>query len=290
MDQPQYFVVRCPNGHELRTTTDQVGRTLACPICSATFTPDAPAPAPPTQPRVLSYGSTGRSRSIKRPIYTTWMLTFWITYTALQFLSACANAFWPPTAEQLDAGGGIGTSVTMLFGCLGPPVGLAAVVMQGMWIYRIHSDARDGLKYHDVSPGLALGMTFVPIAQYIFTGWTMLRLARVTATLERISPAIRSSAVRWGKLCILAAIVMQTATLLMNAYAAAGLMSKIGFGTTPDFNLIFREMQALMTSGSAKWYLFANHAVALLAVLVYAAGVRAVERAVYQPGTLSLPG
>src|SRR5262249_7825053 len=127
-----------------------------------------------------------------RPGYTSWMLGLWILSIAPQAVLGPLTmremqSLMPPPPVMTSSGpvytmnDRSGTSPFLvpsfcLLEVLGL-LGLPAVVLQLMWIYRIHSDALSARAYQDISPGLALGLSFVPVVNYAWTGWTLRKLA-----------------------------------------------------------------------------------------------------------------
>ncbi len=194
---PNNVLIRCPAGHELQAARTDLGKTLSCPICNMTFTPTAadeqtptspgltqpsgpqsqpqtPPYTPPTTPHEVGYAGSGLGRPAFRPAYAGWLVGLWIAVT---FLSIPLNFMQFSGMQNPQA-----INPVQTFGsCFLLIIAVPAVVLHLMWIYRIHDDARRTRGYQEVSPGLALGLSFIPMFNYIWTGWTMKKLAAFAA-------------------------------------------------------------------------------------------------------------
>ena len=168
---PNNVLIRCPAGHELQAARDDLGKALSCPVCNITFTPGG-VPEAAAVPQQLGYASSQLGRPVSRPGYVGWMVGLWV---ALEILSAI-NSFTTMTQDPMDP-----SLPMMAVGCFAFLVLIAAVVLQLKWIHRIHQDARQARGYTDVSPGLALGLSFIPFFNLIWTGWTLKKLAAFAA-------------------------------------------------------------------------------------------------------------
>ena len=110
--------------------------------------------------------------------------------------------------------------------------------MHLMWMYRIHADANTARGYNEISPGLALGLSFIPFFQYPWSGWALMRLAahcKQTGTPD--APAGREEeAARAAKLCLIASFVVLVSGIIGLYIGWQGFMAGLaaGCGQTRD--------------------------------------------------------
>ncbi|MBN2561488.1 MAG: hypothetical protein JXQ75_11220 [Phycisphaerae bacterium] len=215
---PNNVLIRCPAGHELQAARTDLSKALRCPICNVTFTPSG-GPAMQTGsaahvgPESLGYAGTMR-RPVFRPTYAGWLVGLWIAAEVLGTINSFAQM-----------GGGIDPQtpdpIVMVGGCFIFLVIIPAIVLQLMWIYRIHDDARRARGYYAVSPGLALGLSFIPFFNYIWTGWTMKKLAEFAASEDRSQDPTTAEAVRPATLCFYFGIAKVVANVVGMAVGGA---------------------------------------------------------------------
>lgn len=173
MAEPVHVVTHCPNGHACQVAQEDVGHQLACPVCNVHFTPTGPG----TAPVAVQYAYRGLPAPVEAPRYTTWLLICWGVGEITSIAWSLYLAVWPMTPSQMGTGFGLPN----LVGCFLGPAFIAAMVLQLVWNYRIHTDAARARAYNEVSPGLALGLSFVPYFNYLWTGWIVHKLARFAA-------------------------------------------------------------------------------------------------------------
>ena len=265
-------VVQCPNGHQVQAARTHLHLVLACPVCSTHF---VPVPATADGAHNLAYADGHVGLPIRRPAYTRWLIGLWMTvaimavllgiYTALFF-----DAIAKPSGPNL---------VVMGWSCVSTPIGLAAIILQLMWIYRIHSDAGRG-GYTAIAPGLALGLSFVPYFQYPWTAWTLRKLAGFAASGERAVDANAAAAMRLARVCFVLGIV----------YAASNVILA-GLTTASTIRMFFSAMQSgAMSSGTPPVVEMPPHLMAfsiaggvlsVFVTFVYVRTVQRVERSLY---------
>lgn len=278
-DADDNVLIRCPNGHALQTPRAHLGMALACPVCNATFTPtDLPAEpgaAPPTAPTQLGYADRSLGQPVVRPAFTVWLVRLWIGTCVLQvggaFLLLTGTS--GPSASSLDNG----------LTCCQITVTFAAIVLQLMWIYRIHADARRARGYQEVSPGLALGLSFLPVFNYPWTAWILFRLARASASGERQDDPAALEAVKWARACIPLGIMIAVSSCVVGVVLTS---------------LIFEQFSTAMAAGAqgaamppgpidlvippaTQALVILAGAISLAGTIVYVRTIRLVERSLY---------
>ena len=279
MTDPPIAIINCPNGHELQAARDDLGKTLACPICNAAFKPTA-AEGPETA--VVARPVRTGGLSLSPPTYTTWLIRLWLTAGMLQFAVGVTHVLASPDLDQpLSPDGGI-LSVDLALGQIQLFITLPAVLLQLFWIYRIHNDARRSMMYRDVSPGLALGLSFIPILQYPWTAWTLLNLSQ-----KAIGSAFQPEAIRRARTCLVLGVLIavnQCVTVLF--LLIESMKNRHPDGTLPvlfdpaDIPILYHPPidMLILVSGLA----------AFLGAVVYVRTVRTVEAALY-PATDAAP-
>ena len=296
MIDPNNVMIRCPNGHELQAAKTDLDKPLACPVCSVTFTPSmagatAPAPQPQAlmqpvpgvqEPTTMSYAPEMLKTPISFPGYTNWMLGLWIGTYILQAINDLYQRLYPTTIDPTNPD--IATAVILGFaGCFVGAAFLAALVLQFMWIYRIHKDALRGRQYQGVSPGLALGLSFIPLFNFFWTPWTMKKLARFAAeTGEQNASGSAAQAVQATGVCLITAIV-----LILMSCGEISIM-------VPAFVDMFQKMMAAGPQGVDQQALqqeiaesvplalhVASALISIAGVFIYAWAVRKLEASLY---------
>ena len=287
-----YLLIRCPAGHELQIAAEHLHQAVQCPICQTIFTPGASAPPMPTMPGPISlqYADAGIRRPIIPPQSTQWMVWLWIIAMVLLTVSSYLGAvngtspFFQPNPTAL---GGV-LALVMSLNCFGGIAILAGFVMQLMWIYRIHQDAASGHLYHDVSPGLALGLSFVPLFSTPWTAWTHYKLGRHVRDRQGADSVHANDAIRASVWTLVLAILCSVnrvvgffigMTLGFQALAAnPGALSSPGATPTPP-----------TISPAANWMDFGLVAFNLIMTLTWGWMVLRVEKCIYAPGAPTPP-
>jgi hypothetical protein len=220
---PDNVLIRCPNSHELQAARSDLGKVLSCPVCNTTFSTGAPPASPPgpggmTPPAAIDYAGHASPmllQPVKRPQYVGWLVGLWIAVEVLSTISSFASII-----------GGVDpmkpSPLIMGANCFVTLFVIAAIVLQLMWIYRIHDDALRARGYRAVSPGMALGLSFIPVFNYIWTGWTMKKLAEFAASGERSQNAAALDAVRAATICFYFGIALTLTTCIGGA--ASGIV------------------------------------------------------------------
>lgn len=290
MIDPNNLLLKCPNGHDLQAARTDIDKELECPVCRMTFRPQiagatavgAAAPAP-VGAVPLEYGGTqvGLARA-KYPGYTGWLIGLWlfvvfsiagaVTYEAV-FPNAAASAK-PSTPMMVFAG--------MLL-CLVLPSLIAGVVLHLMWIYRIHRDAQNYGQYTDVSPGLALGLTFVPVFNIVWTGWLVRKLTQFAASGERRTDPAAASAAQIGRVffftsCALFIVICIGIALQWVSYAHF-LTEVQSQNLAPGSTEFVQKMTESMTVTPA--LSIGDQLIRVVSVFVYVLAIRRLEASLY---------
>ncbi|MBX3395154.1 MAG: hypothetical protein KF841_07275 [Phycisphaerae bacterium] len=283
MIDPNHVILQCPNGHELQAARTDLDKKLECPVCNVTFLPviedtsrsGVPAPQPlPLLPRP------------DRPAYTNWMLGFWIWVPSWLTFFALLSVLFP----SLGASGGVSKlppSVSMLLGsvsCLWLVCIAVVIVMQLMWIFRVHVDA-ERFGYRVVSPGLALGLSLIPVVNIIWTAYALLRLARFSAEDSGSLRGVKSGAsINWARVNLIASLLVLatflTATYLLNATIEQARLEALQQGVqdnTPEMTAKVKEL-----AGFTPVVFLAPLLISCAGTVVYAFAVRRVEDALYE--------
>jgi hypothetical protein len=167
-------------------------------------------------------------------------------------------------------------------GCAILVIGLAAVIMQLMWIYRIHADARRAGQYDGASPGLALGLSFIPAFNFIWTALLMSRLAKFSASADAAEEPTETPAVRATTINLVFGILRACTCAVGGVYGGIGMIKGMQLamsqGGKPDPNL--QAEIAVMATPPLAWTI-ASVVLGLVAVCIYAWAVRKMEKALY---------
>ncbi len=283
MIDPSNVIIHCPNGHQLQAARMDLDKPLACPICGVTFTPASAGPrgaVPGAAPLDLGYSGSPLSAPVEYPAYTNWMLALWAIAFCLTIGYGLFGAQYaaPPDPGQPLPPGAIGACALSCLLILAAP---AAIVLQLMWIYRIHCDARRARGYDDVSPGLALGLSFIPLFNYPWTAWTMRKLAAFAATgtsddRTRAEQALKASAV-----CMVVTVLFLALTctnLSIGTYAGIRVAQELGAtGSQVDSIELQRRVEAYLPSALQ----YAGTVLLVIGLVIYVWAVRKVETALY---------
>lgn len=283
MIDPNHVILQCPNGHELQAAKTDLDKKLQCPVCNVTFLPvveDATSSDRPTQPPVPLLPRPDR------PAYTNWMLGFWIWVPSWLTFFALLSVLFP----SLGASGGVSKlppSVSMLLGsvsCLWLVCIAIVIVMQLMWIFRVHADA-ERFGYRSISPGLAFGLSLIPVINIVWTAYAMLRLAHFSADDSgSFRAASTGSSINWARVNLIASLLVlatfATATFLLNATIEQARLEALQLGVqdnTPEMTAKVKEL-----AGFTPVVFLAPLLISCAGTVVYAFAVRRVEDALYE--------
>lgn len=293
MIDPENVIVHCPNGHELQAAREHISQALTCPVCSVEFVPqvkDNAVPPPPTDAATLGYAGTELLRQpVEFPGYTSWMLWIWMGLAILQVLNAIVMPFLvdpeqmkPGQAPNVNSGLVV---FGMAFGCIFLVAFCAAVVLQLMWIFRIHKDAKRSQKYADVSPGLALGMNFVPMACFVWTAWTMRKLSTFVASFDKADQpdvANRIAASETAtRSCFISSIVITLFWCVVMSVFIVAIYGAFQNAMGPGGNFDQAKYQQEVNSAMPPWSQMAGPIIGLVGTVIYFNAVRKLEAALY---------
>ncbi len=284
---PNYALIRCPNGHELQAERQHLHVALNCPVCGVTFTPasglapkpgGSPGAAP--YPAPVDYAVSPSLQRVSYPQYTIWMLVLWVVGYAFQAINGVL-AVLNPNADPANLSANMATGVVLLIaGCFGSSCILAAAIMQVMWNYRIHKDASAAKGYNSISPGLALGLTLIPVFNMIWTPIIMRKLVRFAKSSEpdeqRHDAAMKM--INVSLIYIVLAILIGCGSLVMMAGPAWEYiqlaMSNPNAANSP-------ELQRKMSEAIPAWYGLLTQGLSLIGVAIFFRAVRLFEASVY---------
>ncbi len=295
MIDPENVLIRCPQGHELQAARADLNKPLACPVCNVTFTPSAaelvspPAVLPPSPPGegaapapvTMSYSDGTLTKPVAFPGFTNWMLGLWIATTLLTAIFSVITLIYPPsidpTAPNISMAIGSG-----LFACVSGGMSLAAIILQLMWIHRVHTDARRAKNYEGVSPGLALGLSFIPMLNYIWTGLTMKKLAVFANTSDREDRRVAEEAVKMTGLCFILGIIYVLASCITLAIMVPPFMEMMKTMTQGGGQAMDQAaLQKQMTDAVPVVVQLLVQAITIVGMLVYVFAVRKLEASLY---------
>lgn len=288
MMDPNNVLIRCPNGHELQAAKADLAKPLACPVCNVTFTPDGGTvptamatgmEAPGTGGgAAVDYARDMLSSPIEYPGYTNWMLGLTVGTYMLTAVFSLLNLGGPDAGDSTTPSMG-----QMMLPCFSSIAGLAAIVLQLMWIYRIHKDAQRARGYASVSPKLALGLSFIPVFNFVWTAWTMKKLAGFSWREDAAEDSAESRALRATSLCLLAGIALALSNCVTFGLAGSAWLAVMG--EVMQQNIPQAEMQNIMAKKIAESTPFAwqviGPLISVACVLVYFRAVRGLEAALY---------
>jgi hypothetical protein len=267
------ILVRCPAGHELQAARADLGKLLSCPVCGQKFSPGGVGPPQARaagRPATLSSADGTLPRPVSVPRFTVWMVVLWLVFEVASGFNAFIQMSAPANPQAANP-------ASLLMGCFTVMVGVAAVVLQLMWIHRIHSDALRGRGYREVSPGSALGLSFIPAFNFIWTAWTMKKLARFAASGAPSENPAADEGVRAGTVCLFFGIIEALRTcveILLGGVVAFNSFTQAGAGGPVD---------PLATAGPGFHVAVAVMAtIGLIATIVYAWAVLKVQKSLYR--------
>lgn len=282
-----HLLIRCPAGHELQVAAEHLHQAVQCPICQTIFTPGASAPPTPAMsgPIYLQYADAGIRRPISPPQYTQWMVWLWIIALALLMVSSflgAINGTSPFFNTDSSALGGI-FALVMSLNCFGGLAILAGFIMQLMWIHRIHQDTASAHLYYDISPGLALGLSFIPLFSSPWTAWTHYKLAQHVRDRPGGDPTIANAAIRasvWTLvLAILASVIRIAGFFIGMAIGVQAIAANPAAFSSPGTT----STQPVI-SPIANWMDFGTVAFNLLMTVAWGIMVLRVEKCIYAQG------
>jgi len=292
MIDPNNVLIRCPNGHELQAAKADLDKPLACPVCNVTFTP---AVGPVSQAEssadvdgtggavsTVDYAGEAITSPINYPGYTNWMLGLWVAVT---ILGAIMGLYQLASTSEVDQSTSAASKSVLgfFYSCSAGVAGIVAVALTLMWVYRIHKDARRGRNYRSVSPGLALGLSFIPVFNYVWVTWTMKKLAAFARPSDAAEDSTENPAIKATSLCLVAGIVLALSncvTYSLMGRAWIGVMSEVA-----QQKISQQEMQTVMTQRIASsvpfvWQII-SPLISVVCVLFFFRAVRSLEAALY---------
>lgn len=292
---PNYVIVHCPKGHELQAAREHLTATLACPVCGIEFVPQSMTDAaagpsvPPSDPAQLEYANR-LNEPVEYPGVTSGMVWVWMSIAVISIIQAIVGVFLgpPPIAKpgQMPEFSGGDMAFRLVVGCVSMILLVVAVVLQLMWIYRIHKDAQRARGYGEVSPGMALGVSFIPAVNYIWTAVTMRKLSSFVASSteggaepsERVTKAQGAT-----RLCLIVGIIAVVGFCLFMSYGMYAYFDavKAAGGVGPaNQAAIQAKLNAKLGAGNV-WFPVILNTIGLLIVWVYVRAVRRLEAALY---------
>ncbi len=268
-------VVCCPDGHQLNAERTHLGQTLACPVCGKTFRP-AVAPALAMSPPTTVSIETTPGLALKIPGYTPVLLGLWIAYDLLLGLSRLLfdpSTLAPPSPGEpptVDPAGMCMTSFLIL-------VFPAAVVLQLLWIHRLHRDALRAGGYTAVSPELALGLSFIPIFNFIWTGWTLRKLGAFAIARLGMEDRAARAAFTATSLCFGAGILKAAMSCVSASWGAV-----IGFKAGLESGGNMAIDPTLFATPSFQTLMFVSSGIGIFTTLVYIVSIFKLQAVLYR--------
>lgn len=285
MIDPNNVLLRCPNGHDLQAARSDLHQDLACPVCNVVFSPQAAfgKAAAAVNALPVDYAHYQMPpQTLKYPAVTGWMIGLWIIVvvgvTVIGLTMGQVSSDFDPKNPGMGLMLGAGALLCLCF-----PASIAAVVLNLIWVYRIHRDAEQYGRYTAISPGLALGLGLIPIVNLVWVGWTMRKLGQFAADGERHADPVAMRASHATRTCFITSIVLALVISISVSlsYAAknqaevtladSGL--KVG---SPEY---MHRMQELMDFPLA--IKVADTLIRLVCVAIYLYSVRALEASLY---------
>jgi len=280
---PNNVLIRCPNGHELQAAKTDLDKPLACPICNVTFTPSSGPGSPPSGTAtpsgpgpVVDYESDLMSSPIAYPGYTNWMLGLW---TALFMMSAVFSLLDLSGLTTKDAAPPTPSLGAMMMPCFVLIALITAFVLQLMWIYRVHKDAKRARGYTSVSPILALVLCLIPGFNFAWTAWTMKKLAAFVGREDAAEDSAEAQALRSTTLCLIAGIVLG-----ISYCVTFGVISSVWFqamGQLMQEKITQTEMAKKINDSLPFAWQVISPLISVACVLIYFRAVRTLEAALY---------
>jgi hypothetical protein len=275
--EPSNVLVCCPNGHQLQAAVTDLSQSLFCPICGVAF---APAAGPQFRAGGLVYppptlghaGYPTPTPPLVRPTYVGWLIGLQIAAmvvaVGIRLIGVAAGAD-PSQPQPLGMAGGCFMLVLII----------PLAVLHLMWIYRIHRDAQQARGYAAVSPGLALGLCFVPVFNCVWPPWTLKRLMEFVtgAGGMTIDPGVMP-ALRLARNCfymsIISAVVLCGSMAIGFVIGVSAGLNSASRGGPPGIGLLQEHPGLLLTDLGATL-------VYLAFMILYITTVRRVTKALY---------
>ncbi len=297
MADPNFVIVQCPKGHELQAAQEHLSATLACPVCGIEFIPQAGGPGPGVQlnaPAALTYaGGDLLTKPVDYPSMTTWMIWLWLVAAIIQFLQQTAVALMGPqgSADPSQLSGPEMTILGIAFvgSCVTAILILIAFVLQLMWIHRIHTDAKRAGKYQKVSPGLALGLSFVPVIHNIWTAWTLRSLSSFVVEKNGGLQGENSASLARSESSTRSFLIMSVLLLLIGCgtvgyvfYALwEPMMTAINAGGNMNQMQLQQQFQQQVEEAMPAWLQIASQVIYLVGIILFFNAVRSLEAVLY---------
>ncbi len=300
MIDPNHVLIRCPQGHELQAARDDLDKELACPICNTTFlarekpasTPDAPATSAATsvdRAAGVDYAPVEEIRNVSRvkyPAYTTWLLGLWVAVLVWVTIKIILKTLNPAMADA-ESLRQSSLPVFMLVGIVDCSAILClpvVLVLQLMWIFRIHKDARRYGHYDTIEPMLALILSFIPFLNVPWTAFAMLRLAVFSAQGDRAKNTEAASAVHAAKACLVTGLLVAVSfgfifmLAIVSGYQAHSIALQQGIApNSPEMHQRIAEAAAL-----SPVFAIALQLICTASVVTYVFAVRRLEASLYE--------
>ena len=134
-----------------------------------------------------------------------------------------------------------------------------------------------------IVPGMALGLSFIPVFNFAWTAWTLKKLAGFSWREDAAEDSVESQALRATSLCFAAGIVLVLSNCVTFGIAGSAWLEV--WKEVMQQNLPQAEMQKIMNEKIAGSTPFALQVIGPLisvaCVLVYFRAVRSLEAALY---------
>jgi len=211
---PENVLIRCPNGHELQARKADLDVSLACPVCNVVFRPGGPAvTTTPSTSYAANYASP-----VEPPSFTMWLLGAWGLFAVL---SAIVTIGQLAIDRPVSADGPPAMSSLIIVSCVQTLMMIAAIIMQLVWIYRVHADAHRVGSYDGPGAGTALIGSLIPPINVAWTGWLLHRLAGFAADAPEMGAAQRAQSMttrKAGLTVLVVGIILGVSCLGMTIY------------------------------------------------------------------------
>jgi hypothetical protein len=237
----------------------------------------------------MSYADGSVMMPVTPPDYTRWLVGAFIVTASMDLLGSLVTLV--VGVPQMNPTNPLAFAPVMFvfmgIGCFSILALVAGIVLHLMWIYRVHDDAQRGRGYREISPGLALGLSFVPGFNFVWTGLTLMRLAAFCRQnpSEGSSGANEARAAGAAFWCLIAAIVLMVLVVGEPLYgfitgfrmAQASMTSTAPVGPTAVFPFDMSEFQTpgMIVAGLVIRF------IKFLCVLAYVRAVLRVQAAAY---------
>lgn len=170
------------------------GEEAASPAAAPAAAGPSPAPAPseqavaaPPAATAFGHGPPGRPRRLGWFIILAAMLTALSVATQIVQFVEIGPIDWSAGVEELMTKMNRETPISSGMGCFQILLSLALWVSALVWVYTVHREIHDyTLGAHGISPGLALGLCFVPIFSSVF--WWIYMPYQLAQTILRHAP------------------------------------------------------------------------------------------------------